>query len=393
MRKKPVKKRLKKLTSHDFLASMSHEIRTPINGILGISSILQDMQMPDDQKKFIRLINNSVQSLLSLINDILDFSKIEAGKMPIIPKAFCIQSEMNNILETFKPIADKKKIRLSLNITNKPIHFLIGDLNRIKQILLNLIGNSLKFTEKGEVMINVQFSAIDELNTKVKFSVIDTGIGISHEKMQTLFNPYMQAHDIRVSGSGGTGLGLYISKKLSQMMKGELSAKSQFGKGSEFIFELPLLLDTQIVSLVDRKAKDHVRITGRILLAEDNFINQMVTEKFLKKSGLDVVVVNNGKEAIEILEKDQSFDLVLMDCHMPILDGYRATMQIRKSGKPYSAIPILALTASVLKQEQEHCKAVGMDDFISKPVTYEVLQGKLKEWLLEVSQNTVKDAI
>lgn len=383
MKRKQVRKQKSKFTSHDFLASMSHEIRTPINGILGISSILQEMNMPEDQKKFIKLINNSVQSLLSLINDILDFSKIEAGKMPLQSIKFCLKDEIQNIIETFKPIADKKNINLDFHIKGKENLVFLGDINRIKQILLNLIGNGLKFTEKGGVRIDVEINSKSTDKTVVRFKVTDTGIGISEEKLLTLFNPYIQAHDIRANGAGGTGLGLYISKKLVEMMGGRIFASSTFGAGSEFIFELPLPIVPFNDSVTVRPVVNLIKASGRILLAEDNFINQMVTEKFLKKSGFDVVVVNNGKEAIETLDRDQCFDLVLMDCHMPILDGYSATSIIRNSGKSYSAIPILALSASVLKQEQEHCKSVGMNDFISKPVTFETLEDKLKEWLVQ----------
>lgn len=383
MKRKQARNQKRKFTSHDFLASMSHEIRTPINGILGISSILQEMNMPEDQKKFIKLINNSVQSLLSLINDILDFSKIEAGKMPLLSTKFNLKDELNNIIETFKPIADKKKIDLNLTTNdNQNIHF-IGDVNRVKQILLNLIGNGLKFTEKGQVHIDVQISVKADTKALVRFKVVDTGIGIQEEKLLTLFNPYIQAHDIRANGAGGTGLGLYISKKLVEMMGGRIFASSTYGKGSEFVFEIPLVLAKNIHTENKEKRVSSFKANGRILLAEDNFINQMVTEKFLKKSGFEVVVVNNGKEAIETLERDQCFDLVLMDCHMPILDGYSATTMIRQSGKSYSEIPILALSASVLKQEQDHCKLVGMNDFISKPVTFETLEGKLKEWFAQ----------
>lgn len=383
MKRKLVNKRKKKFTSHDFLASMSHEIRTPINGILGISSLLQDMNMPEDQKKFIKLINNSVQSLLSLINDILDFSKIEAGKMPIHSLRFCIQEELHNIIETFKPIADKKKLELICEIKTDSSVSLLGDVNRIKQILLNLIGNALKFTEKGQVKVQAEIYKTSAEKVLVRFRIKDTGIGIHEEKLLTLFNPYIQAHDIRENGSGGTGLGLYISKKLVEMMGGRIMALSEFGKGSEFIFEVPLKIDQGVKDITKNQNKIISKMGGRILLAEDNFVNQMVTEKFLRKSGFDVVVVNNGKEAIETLERDQLFDLILMDCHMPILDGYRATAMIRNSGKSYAEIPILALSASVLKQEQDHCKSVGMNDFISKPVTFETLEGKLKEWLAE----------
>lgn len=383
MKRKQARNQKRKFTSHDFLASMSHEIRTPINGILGISSILQEMNMPEDQKKFIKLINNSVQSLLSLINDILDFSKIEAGKMPLLSAKFCLKDELNTIIDTFKPIADKKKIELSLTINqNENVHF-IGDVNRVKQILLNLIGNGLKFTEKGEVRIDVQISVKSDNRALVRFKVVDTGIGIQEEKLLTLFNPYIQAHDIRANGAGGTGLGLYISKKLVEMMGGRIFATSSYGKGSEFVFELPFQIATNVQIENKQKNVSSFKASGRILLAEDNFINQMVTEKFLKKSGFDVVVVNNGKEAIETLDRDQCFDLVLMDCHMPILDGYSATTMIRQSGKSYSEIPILALSASVLKQEQDHCMSVGMNDFISKPVTFETLEGKLKEWFAQ----------
>lgn len=383
MKRKQARNQKRKFTSHDFLASMSHEIRTPINGILGISSILQEMNMPEDQKKFIKLINNSVQSLLSLINDILDFSKIEAGKMPLLSAKFCLKDELNTIIDTFKPIADKKKIELSLTINqNENVHF-IGDVNRVKQILLNLIGNGLKFTEKGQVHVDVQISVKSDNKALVRFKVVDTGIGIQEEKLLTLFNPYIQAHDIRANGAGGTGLGLYISKKLVEMMGGRIFATSSYGKGSEFVFELPFLIATNLHLENKQKNVSSFKASGRILLAEDNFINQMVTEKFLKKSGFDVVVVNNGKEAIETLDRDHCFDLVLMDCHMPILDGYRATTMIRQSGKSYSEIPILALSASVLKQEQDHCMSVGMNDFISKPVTFETLEGKLKEWFAQ----------
>lgn len=302
LKKKPHKKRGRKFTSHDFLASMSHEIRTPINGILGISSLLEEMQMPDEQKKFIKLINNSVQSLLSLINDILDFSKTEAGQMPITPRPFCVKEEMNAIGEMFKPIANKKNINLEVKFINLPDKIFIGDFNRIKQIVLNLLGNAIKFTEKGGVILEIHFNEINKQLTEVIFKVKDTGIGITKEKMAKLFNPYSQAHDIKTSGAGGTGLGLYISKKLAEMMKGYISAKSDYGVGSEFCFFIPLETEERIKILKSEDLKKQLQLSGRILLAEDNYINQMVTERFLKKAGIEVVVVSNGKEAIEFLE-------------------------------------------------------------------------------------------
>lgn len=376
----------RQFSSNDFLASMSHEIRTPMNGILGLSTILQEMEMSDEQKKLIGLISNSVHSLLSLINDILDFSKIEAGKMSIMNEPFNLYEEVTALIDTLTPIASAKGLDLKLTFKGELERNLVGDKNRIKQILINLIGNAIKFTDKGFVEVRIEQKKISEHSQHVRFYIVDTGIGIKMDKLKSLFNPYIQAHDIRASGSGGTGLGLYISKKLSDLMKGSIEVKSQFGIGSEFCFSLNLYQSEKSQKLIICELNQkNDKIIGRILLAEDNSINQMVTENFLKKTGLEVIIVNNGQEAVELLEKDSRFDLILMDCHMPVLDGYKATEIIRKSNKCYSEIPILALTASVLQEEREYCSLIGMNDFISKPVTFDVLKRKLTGWLVKAA--------
>lgn len=357
-----------------FLATMSHEIRTPMNGIIGVTDMLKHTPLSEEQEDLVNIIYVSGNNLLTIINDILDFSKIEAGQLELESVRFNLRTIINEIIRLLDIKANEQQDELHADLDKHVPTFVIGDPLRLKQIIINLVNNAIKFTKKGKVTLKVEQISEEDLKIKLKFSVIDTGIGISEEGRKRLFKSFSQLSESTQRKFGGTGLGLAISKNLTQLMEGEIGVESQEGKGSTFWFTAVFdKVDSKEEkqdqrSRVKKKQKSTDERKLNILLVEDNKINQKVALASLKPFGHDIKVAENGEEAIEKY-KNGKFDVILMDIQMPVMDGYSATREIRKIEKaekrPHSKI--VALTANARKEDQDESFKAGMDDFISKP--------------------------
>ncbi len=381
----------------EFLARMSHEIRTPMNGVLGMASILGDTLLTEKQAKYLDTIIRSGESLLSIIDDILDFSKIEAGKLSLDNHPFNINELLSYLVDIFTPRAQSKGIELSCRISPELPNSLIGDNSRLRQIMTNLIGNAIKFTQQGSVQIEVDIEEQTGSSLKLKICVRDTGIGIKEENQEKVFESFSQADGSTTRTYGGTGLGLAISKSLVDLMDGEIGVESRLGYGSNFWFSVWLAKEPVKVSLASggQRTQSNVStlprtpypgLTGRLLLVEDNHTNQQYVLELLKAIGIHADVAENGREALNRLAK-RHYDLVLMDCQMPVMDGYETTINIRtqERSRPGSRrLPIIALTANVLASDRERCMQVGMDDFLAKPFNLQQLHEILTRWLPKV---------
>lgn len=367
-----------------FLASMSHEIRTPIHGISGVLQLLEASKLDDDQRHYLSLAKFSIQGLLHIVNDILDFSKIEAGQLQIENAPFDIAQSLHAIENQFALLCDDKGLTLQFNNELNNINVVLGDEVRFGQILSNLIGNAIKFTDTGSIEVHTKLETLHSNDIQIHCKVIDTGIGIAEDKQSTIFDVFTQEDLSTTREFGGTGLGLSISKQLCELMGGSISLESKKGEGSTFYFTVnmeytdealiaPILLSEQKQSTETKKLK--------VLVVEDNDINQIIVKQHLSQH--TTLSAKSGVEALEALSKMKvTFDVILMDCQMPQMDGFEATKRIRKgeAGDRYVDVPIIALTANAMKGDKERCVDAGMDDYLSKPFEVEDLLKKVEYW-------------
>ncbi|HED34574.1 MAG TPA: response regulator [Gammaproteobacteria bacterium] len=369
----------------EFLANMSHEIRTPMNGILGTLQLLQSSELDVEQSSYVSIAYNSGEALLSILNDILDFSKIEAGKLELEFIPFDMEKLINELTVLLKQRANEKNNQLKLDIDPRLPAVIKGDSVRIRQILSNLMTNAIKFTEQGTITIKIKVLEKTDNIVRLRMEVNDTGIGIAEAAQKKLFNSFTQADGTTTRKYGGTGLGLAIVRQLVTMMRGRLGIDSKEGTGSSFWTEISFEIPDE-KALEDEKVSTvtiNENLQGHILLVEDNPVNQIVAKKMLEKAGLSFEVANNGEEAINRLKQPHTFNLVLMDCQMPVMDGYVATDALREFEKEtrVERLTVIAMTANAMEGDREKCLQAGMDDYIAKPVKQVALKETLARWL------------
>lgn len=371
-----------------FLANMSHEIRTPMNGIMGMTEVLLRSGLTERQHHFATTIKNSTDSLLTIINDILDFSKIEAGKLELESNPFNLHETLNELIEIFSEQAEWKEVALIADVDSIVPYSVLGDQVRLRQILVNLVSNALKFTEQGVITIRVRNAVSLTPNQGViRFEVSDTGIGIHPETLPLIFSRFTQADGSTTRRYGGTGLGLSIAKQLAELMGGTIGVESSLGVGSTFWFTANLALyngklPEPSYKLIEDDSNNLPTTGAKLLIVEDTKVNIEVSRELLKLLGHDIVTACNGLEALEMLLKEQ-FDLVLMDCQMPVMDGYEATRKYREWEKKHGSrhLPIIALTGNAMMEDKQLCLDAGMDDYLKKPFKLDQLRNILVKWL------------
>lgn len=371
-----------------FLANMSHEIRTPMNGIIGMTNVLANTALTEDQKEFVQIIRQSSDNLLVLINDILDLSKIKAGKLSLEQTAFSLHTVLDTTLAPFYLRAKEKKIALTFDYDSSIPAVLNGDPYRLTQVLNNLLSNALKFTEEGSVTLSVKKMEHNESETRLLFSVADTGSGIPSDKQQSIFNSFEQANESITRKHGGTGLGLAITKKLVEMQHGSIQLNSEPGRGSVFSFVIPYSISESLIKeTADTSVAGQSLAGKRILVAEDNIVNQKVIGYFLKKHSIEATIVNNGKEAVDLLESGNEYDLVILDLRMPVMDGLQTAAYIRQKLK--LRLPMFAMTANSLRNEEAKCIELGINEYIMKPFVHAEVLEKLCHYLSAENSGTV----
>jgi len=390
----------------ELLARMSHEMRTPMNGVLGTADLLAHTQLNDVQNKYIRTIQKSGELLLVLINDVLDMAKIESGSFELDLHDYDLHDVVNTVVDNLQPVAGEKGIELNCTVEQTVPRYLCGDSHRLQQMLLNLVGNAVKFTEQGEVELHIFIPKDGESAESLRIDVRDSGIGIEPHRLEAIFDAFQQADGSVTRRFGGTGLGLSIARDIAQLMGGDVEVSSQSGKGSTFSIVLPINeAETQSIQQSSQKSHssaertlDHDNATQtpptdhpmgeqaqasyplfndcHLLVAEDNTVNQMLVEAILESLGVDYVIVADGQEALDAMAV-QRFDLVLMDCQMPVVDGLSATAIARARG---DTLPIIAVTANAMTGDRERCLEAGMDDYLTKPFKTEDIVRLLEIW-------------
>jgi Signal transduction histidine kinase len=374
----------------DFLSRMSHELRTPMNGVLGMTQLARNADTKEQRMEYIDKIHSSATLLLRIINDILDISKIEAGKMAIETSPFRVEVIMDNIRDMILPRTQEKGLEFTIVSDDSVPEMAIGDSLRISQVLLNITGNAVKFTSTGSITISCCAKELSDNKLRLEFNVRDTGIGMNEEQQKSVFTPFTQADNSTARKFGGTGLGLSISKALVELMNGEINVKSTPGQGSSFTFHVIVSLYNSSIASEKESSETvaHIRYDGlKLLLVEDNEINQIIAKETLSEMGFSVSVADNGRQGVDAFRAGE-YDLIFMDIRMPIMDGIEATQEIRRietacaeSGQPIKSIPIIAMTANVMQEDRDATKNAGMNGHVSKPIDEDEIRKALEETL------------
>ncbi|MCB1178168.1 MAG: response regulator, partial [Leptospiraceae bacterium] len=365
-------------TKNEFLSRMSHEIRTPINGIIGMSRLLSETNLNKEQSDYLDSIKVSGESLLKIINDIIDLSKIESGNLVIIEEVFNIRDFIDKIVANIKPFLKSKNLVLNCSITESVPEYIKTDKTRLQQILLNFLNNSIKFTEEGNIKLKIELLEIVGEYYILQFTIEDTGIGITEQTLEKIFEPFIQEDTSYSRKFGGSGLGLVIAKKLSEMLGGKVGVESYKGEGSIFTFSIK----SKIASAPSKDKKtdfENVDISDlKVLIVEDNIINQKLVNKLLIKKGVKPETVSNGLECIKKVQ-EKHYDIILMDIEMPIMDGIRATTELIQLGIVANTV-IIAMTANAMVGDKENYLSIGMKDYIPKPIEIDYFYERLAYW-------------